>query len=151
MLLLPVVTILCSSDTNGPSVVASETWLLNDAGTQNYCDMTLSKHDDGSVSVSGEWHYEFFGYLIICSFMSGSAAIADSSVTISAAGIASYPPDSSGQADTSPFNLQMDGTFKAGKSRGEWEIHFSDTSWEGWVDPGSFTGTIQSGGGVTAQ
>ncbi|MBN2007930.1 hypothetical protein JW960_01145 [candidate division KSB1 bacterium] len=148
-LLLLIVT-HCSKDPTGPTTVASETWLLNDVGTQNYCDLSFSKYDNGSVSVSGKWYYYFFGYRITCSFLSGSATVVDSSVTITASGTASYPPDSSGDADTSAFTLQMNGSFKAGKSRGGWEIHFADTLWEGWVDPGDFSGTIQSGSGITS-
>lgn len=83
--------------------------------------------------------------------MSGSAVIADSTVAISATGTASYPPDSSGQAETSAFTLDMGGVFKYKKARGEWEIHFSDTLWEGWVEPGEFSGSLSSGSGVTLQ
>lgn len=150
LFIIVIISYRCSNDPAGPTATASETWLVNDVGTQNYCDLSFSKYDNGSVSVSGKWYYEFFGYRITCSFMSGSAVIVDSSVTISATGTASYPPDSSGLADTSPFTLQMDGSFKAGIARGEWEIHFADTLWEGWVDPGDFTGTIQSGSGITS-
>jgi hypothetical protein len=141
-------TLYCSNDPAGPSATASETWLINDVGTQNYCDLTFSKYDNGSVSVSGKWYYDFFGYRVTCSFMSGIASIADTSVSISASGTASYPPDSTGQAETSAFTMQMIGSFKAGKARGGWEIHFADTLWEGWIEPGDFTGTIQSGSGI---
>lgn len=148
--LLIGINIHCSRNSTDLSVVASETWLLNDIGTQNYCDLSFSEYDNGSVSVSGKWYYFFFGYRITCSFLSGSATVVDSSVMITASGTASYPPDSSGIADTSAFTLQMNGSFKAGKSRGGWEIHFADSLWEGWVDPGDFSGTIQSGSGITS-
>jgi hypothetical protein len=144
------VTLRCSSDPVGAAVVASEQWRIVDTDPQNYADLTLSKLDNGTVSVGGNWFYYFFGYLITCEFLHGSATIVDSSVSIAGSGNASYPPDSSGQTETSAFTLQMKGTFKAGKSNGDWEIHFADTLWEGWIAPGTFTGTLQSGSGVTA-
>jgi hypothetical protein len=140
----------CSSDPASSNVIASEQWRITDSDPQNYADLMLSKLDNGAVTASGKWIYEFFGYLITCTFMSGSATIVDSSVSIIASGNAAYPPDSSGQADSSAFTLQMNGSFKAGAAKGAWEIHFADTLWEGWIDPGTFTGTLQSGSGVTA-
>ena len=145
-----VIAFRCSDNPANATVVASEQWRISDSDPRNYADITLSKMDNGTVSASGKWMYEFFGYQITCMFMNGIAAIADTSVAISANGTASYPPDSSGQADTSAFTLQMNGKFKAGTAKGTWEIHFADTLWEGWIDPGTFTGTLQSGSGVTA-
>jgi hypothetical protein len=140
----------CSNNPVSSTVVASEAWRLNDVGTQNYADITLCKLSNGAFSAHGSWYYEFFGYEITCTISSGTATIVDTSVTINTQGTASYPPDSAGHVDSSPFNLQMAGIFKGGVSSGNWEIHFSDTTWEGWINPGRFNGRLQSGSGVTA-
>lgn len=150
MIIAAAFFIQCSKDpVSSYNVIASETWRINDAGTQNFADITLSKLSNDTYSAQGSWYYTFFGNLITCSFMGGTATIIDSTVNISASGTASYPTDSSGNADSSPFNLQMLGTFKSGTSEGTWEIHFSDTLWEGWINPGRFTGQRKSGSGVT--
>ena len=141
----------CGNNPTGLPVSASETWRIYDvASSQNYADITLSKLSDSSITVRGSWYYTFFGKIITCNIMSGTATIIDTLVTISSLGTASYPPDSSGHAVSSPFNLQMSGKFKSGISRGTWEINFNDTLWQGWINPGQFSGSLQSGNGVTA-
>ena len=139
------------SDNNpaAASVVASETWRINDVGTQNYADLTMSLLSDSSVVIRGKWYYDFYGNEITCTFMNGSAAVNDTTVSMTASGAAAYPPDSSGYVESSGFTLQMQGTFKDGTSRGTWDISFTKQEWQGWIDPGTFTGTLQSGGGVT--
>jgi hypothetical protein len=149
-IVVATIFVQCSKDpTSSYTVVNSEVWRLNDVGTQNYADITLSELSNGAYLAQGSWYYTFFGNKITCAIAGGSATIVDSAVNISASGTASYPPDSSGYFDSSPFNLQMTGIFKSGSSQGTWEIHFADTSWEGWIDPGHFSGTKQSGTGVT--
>jgi hypothetical protein len=147
----PVLFLFCGKDTpTGLPVVASETWHISyTGGPQNYAEISLSKHTDSSVTVQGTWHYNFYGY-IITGTMSGTATIIDSSVTINTWGTASYPPDSSGAVESSGFNLQMSGNFIDSTAQGTWEIHFDNTDWEGWIDPGTFTGQLQNGIGVTA-
>jgi len=148
----PVMFLFCGNDTpTGLPVVASETWLLEypGGGGQRNAEISLSKHTDSSVSVYGTWNYYFYGYLITGT-MSGTATIIDSSLTINTWGTASYPPDSSGDVESSGFNLQMSGNFIDSLAQGTWEIHFDDTLWEDWIDPGTFTGQLQNGNGVTA-
>ena len=43
------------------TVVASEAWRINDAGTQNYAEITLSKLSNGAYSAQGSWYYTFYG------------------------------------------------------------------------------------------
>jgi hypothetical protein len=147
-----VIFLFCGKDSpTGLPVVASETWLLvyPGGGGQRNAEICLSKHTDSSVSVNGTWNYGFYGYLITGT-MSGTAAIIDSSVTINTWGTASYPPDSSGEVESSGFNLQMSGNFIDSAAQGTWEIHFDNPDWEGWIDPGTFIGQLQNGIGVTA-
>jgi hypothetical protein len=148
-ILITALFIQCSKNPASASAVASEAWKISEDGTQNYANITLSKLSNGAFSTQGSWYYTFFGYKITCVITSGSATIKDSSVNIMASGIASYPPDSTGTIDSSSFNLQMLGIFKAGSSQGTWQITFTDTTWNGWIKPGQFTGQRQSGEGVT--
>lgn len=152
-ILLSLIAILihCGTNPSSTSAVASESWRLYDAASsQNYSDVTLSKLSNGTISVQGSWYYDFIGSMITCAIMTGSATIVDTSVTINTQGTASYPRDSAGNTDSSPFTMQMAGIFKGGVSSGTWEIHFSDTTWEGWINPGPFNGRLQSGSSVTA-
>jgi hypothetical protein len=141
----------CSNNNpTGPSAVASETWKLTDVATnQNLATLTLSKLSNGGVSGQGSFIYTFYGYAITCSSMSGAATMVDSSVSITLSGTAAYPPDSSGYVESSAFQLTMDGIYKSGACRGTWNIAFTKASWQGWINPGTFTGARQSGSGVT--
>ena len=141
----------CSKDNPaGPSAVASEKWKVTDVATnQNIATITLAKLSNGGASGQGSFIYQFYGETITCSFMSGAATIADSSVSVTLSGTAAYPPDSSGYVESSAFQLAMNGTFKNGACKGTWTITFTKTEWQGWVNPGRFTGTLQSGRGVT--
>lgn len=141
----------CSNNNStGPSAIASETWRVSDVATnQNLATLTLSKFSNGGVSGQGSFVYTFYGNTITCTSMSGAATMADSSLTITLSGSAAYPPDSSGYVESSAFQLTMDGIFKNGTCRGTWTITFTKPAWQGWVNPGRFTGTLQSGSGVT--
>jgi len=80
----------------------------------------------------------------------GAAAIIDTTVTINAQGTASHPSSQSGPGASSQFSLQLSGTFKDSIAQGLWNIQFTDTMWQGWINPGRFAGRLQSGSGVTA-
>jgi hypothetical protein len=149
---LPVLSILfgCGGDPTS-TVVTTETWKLSDAANaNNYANIAFEKYQDNSIGVKGVWYYGFFGSKITCKLTNGSATVDDTMVTITAQGTASYPEDSSGIADASACLLQMAGVFKAGVAKGTWSVRFSDSTWNDWVNPGNFTGQLQSGGGVTA-
>jgi hypothetical protein len=145
------ISFYCSNDNPaGPSAVASETWRVTDVATnQNLATVTLSRLSNGGTAGQGSFIYQFYGETITCSSMSGAATIADSSVSMTLSGTAAYPPDSSGFVESSAFQLAMNGTFKNGACKGTWTITFTKTEWQGWVNPGRFTGTLQSGRGVT--
>ena len=133
----------------GPSAVASETWKFVDVViSQNWATLTLSKLSNGGVSCQGSFTYSFYGNTITCASMSGTATIKDSSVSITMSGTAAYPPDSSGHVESSAFQLVLNGLFKNGISSGTWNITFTNSLWQGWVKPSSFTGALQSGSGV---
>jgi hypothetical protein len=129
---------------SGPSVTASETWRLLDVATNYHLDITLYKLSNGAVSASGSTQFNYFGDIISCAFSNGTAVIIDTSVTIEGRGIASY------MTKSSAFDLIVSGTFRDSAAHGTWRVTFTDTSWNGWVGPGSFTGQMQSGGGVTS-
>ena len=133
-----VVFFACSDDNPASaSVIATELWRLNDIGTPNFADLTFCKLSNTAVSVSGKWYYQFYGYQITCTFMSGSAIFSDS-MTINARGTAAYPPDSAGYVESSPFTLMMKGIFRDSTAIGRWEIHFDKAEWEGWINPNAF-------------
>lgn len=139
-------------DPTGPSadVVTSETWKINDTESpENYADVVLSKLSDSTVRVSGKFIYDFWGYEITCKFLSGTASISDSNVTINVTGTASYPPDSSGSIESSSFNLLLNGIFRNGTSNGSWNITFSNADWQGWEPSGQFTGRLLTGTDIT--
>ena len=133
------------------SVTASETWKLTDVATnQNWATVVLSKLTSGGVSAQGSFTYNFMGYTISCASMSGAAALAGDSAHITVSGTASYPPDTSGQVASSTFQLAINGLFKNSVSSGTWNIAFTDSSWQGWINPGRFTGALTAGSGVTS-
>jgi hypothetical protein len=130
-------------------VTSTEKWAIIEPGTQNTATLLLSKHQDNTVTADGEWIYYFYGYKITCTYMSGSAQVTDSTITVSARGTGAYPADSTGTSDKSAFLLNMYGKYSSQSMSGTWNITFDDTTWNGWVDSGSFTGTLDSGGNVT--
>jgi len=141
----------CDTDpASSPSVVNSETWVVADTDdSSSTADLVFDSLSNGTVSVGGKWVYSFYGNEVTCKFLSGSAAINGTSVSIQVTGTASYPPDSSGAIEASPFVLSMTGVFSSGTAQGTWTISFTKASWDGWVADGSFTGTCQKGSGVT--
>ena len=133
------------------SVIASETWKLTDVATnQNWATVVLAKLSSGGVSAQGSFTYDFMGFTISCASMAGAAALAGDSAHITVSGTASYPPDTSGYVESSTFQLDLNGIFKNGISSGTWDIAFTDSAWQGWIDPGRFTGTLTGGSGVTS-
>jgi hypothetical protein len=133
------------------SITASETWKLTDVVTnQNWTTVVIAKLSDGGVSAKGSFTYDFMGYAISCASMAGAATLAGDSAHITVAGTASYPPDTSGFVESSMFVLTLKGLFKNNVSSGTWNIAFTDSAWQGWIDPGRFTGSLIGGSGVTS-
>jgi hypothetical protein len=91
----------------------------------------------------------FLEETVTCTFLTGSATVNDTSVSINVKGTASYPPDSTGCVESSPFNLIMTGGFNNGKASGTWEISFTKEDWMDWAPDGAFTGSLQQGNGIT--
>jgi hypothetical protein len=153
IIVLTALFISCGNPQNVQSspITYSEKWSITEPGTQNTAILTLAKHQDGSITSDGKWTYNFYSSLITCTYMSGAAHVTDSTITVSARGVGSYPPDSSGKTEQSGFLLNILGKYAGRTSHGTWNIHFDDTSWNGWVDSGNFIGTLDSGGYVTKQ
>ncbi len=134
---------------NTSPITATEKWYFVVPQTESHADMTLNKHENDKISVSGNWKYDFYGNEITCNIMSGSAVKDTTHLVFNCSGTASYPPDSAGDIESSPFNLTMDGSFQNGHSSGNWQITFSDELWNEWAPEGVFTGQRETGSGVT--
>lgn len=130
-------------------VTATETWHLAVPQEVSSADIVLEKHEDNTITVSGDWTYEFFGNMITCTIMTGTVSRDTSRLIFNCSGTASYPPDSTGYKESSPFTLSLTGTFQSGSASGSWEIAFSDEVWNEWAPEGVFTGARESGSGVT--
>jgi hypothetical protein len=133
------------------SIIYSERWGLTEPGTQNTAELRLFKRQDSSVTSDGQWIYNFYGSKVTCIYMAGTAHVTDSTIAVSAGGVGSYPPDSSGAKEQSGFLLNIVGKFAAKKAHGTWNIHFDDSTWNGWIDSGNFIGVLDSGGNVSVQ
>jgi hypothetical protein len=143
--------IYCAKDpvSSSSPVEATEEWKISVPSTSNYADISLNKHRDGAISCAGNWYYDFYGNNITCKIMTGTVVKDTTYLTFSCSGTASYPPDSSGNAESSGFTLTMTGHFTNGHSSGNWGIMFVDEEWNEWAPEGSFTGQIADGNGIT--
>ncbi len=149
-LILLLVFAYCKKPTSSNSpITATEKWYFTVPQTESIADILLNKHEDETFSVSGNWKYDFYGNIITCQIMSGNAVHDTTHFTISCSGTASYPPDSTGYVESSPFNLLMSGEFYNGHSSGNWQITFSDGVWNEWAPEGAFIGQRETGSGVT--
>ena len=137
-----------ASDT-ASAVTATETWHLTVPLIESSADIILQRHENNTVSVSGNWTYEFFGNEITCTIMNGSVTADTTPWVFNCTGTASYPPDSTGNKESSPFTLSLEGLFQGGTASGTWEIAFTDEVWNEWAPEGAFTGVRESGSGVT--
>lgn len=139
-----------NAPTSSPTVVSTENWKLSDADDPtSKADFTLNSLSNGTVSVGGKWVYHWSYGTVTCTFLTGNATVKDTSVSINVKGTASYPPDSKGNVESSPFTLTMAGGFNKGKASGTWEISFTNEDWKDWGTDGAFTGTLQQGSGIT--
>ena len=144
-----VVAILlsCDSSTNPSSpVTATERWQLVQTGTTNTAVVHLYKHQNGALTSDGTWKYYIFGDTVICNFMSGSGSSDTSELSVSGSGTGYYK---SSPSDNSRFSMTIKGKCDSTKWNGSWTMTFADTSWAGYADSGSFSGTCDSGSGVT--
>ena len=133
---------------NSP-VTVTEEWQLSVPQTKSNADISLQKHENGDISVSGNWMYNFYGNEITCTIMSGTLTKNTTKLIFNCSGTASYPPDSTGYKESSPFTLTMEGIFQNGQASGIWEISFSDEEWNAWAPEGVFTGQRETGSGIT--
>lgn len=141
----------CAKDpvSSSSPIVETEEWKITVPSTSNYADISLNKHQNGAISCTGDWYYDFYGNDITCRIMTGTVGKDTTHLRFTCSGTASYPPDSSGYIESSGFTLTMAGHFTGGHSSGNWEIAFSDDEWNAWAPEGLFTGQIVSGDGVT--
>lgn len=151
VMLSAMLLISCEDDPTSSSsspVIKTENWkLTDDASVSNYANLNLYLHEDSSISCSGEWKYYYYYDTVTCSIMSGSVIDGDSTV-IMTNGLASYPPDSNGNTETSKFQMKMVGVFNNSISLGNWEISFSNDDWSAANQNGTFTGSLKDGEGV---
>lgn len=140
----------CDDSVSNSPVSATENWKLTVPDEESSANIELRKHEDGEISVRGDWTYEFYSYEITCTIMSGTVTKDSTKLKLNCSGKAAYPPDEkTGHIESSPFTLTLDGTFKNGKASGNWEISFSKEEWDGWVTDGTFNGSLTSGSDVT--
>ncbi len=142
--------VLCKNSATSYSPIAStETWRLAEPKTQNYAEVIINKHEDGSLSCTGVWFYTFWGNNVTCQIMNGSVKKNDFILTFDCSGTASYPPNKDGYEEKSDFVLIMTGQFSNGVSSGSWDIQFFKPSWNTFAPSGDFNGTKLDGTGVT--
>lgn len=142
----------CSEDpaSSGSPVVTTEQWQLTEPTNGGTALLTINEHENGKLSCTGTWTYEFYGNAITCQIMRGTVLRDSINYTFNCSGTASYPPDEDGNVESSPFTLDMMGTFSEASAQGSWEIVFSDEYWSGWEpEPGSFSGSLLEGSGIT--
>ncbi|HLV33397.1 MAG TPA: hypothetical protein VKY57_17650 [Chitinispirillaceae bacterium] len=146
-----LLTVACTDNqSSDSSVTATEKWELTIPETQNKADITLNLHENGKITCSGNWSYIFFGDTISCTIMSGTGQKDSSHLEFTCTGKASYPPNSSGYVESSPFTLNISGNFVNGDASGNWSIIFTNKDWQGWEpDPGKFSGSLLEGSSVT--
>ena len=138
-----------SETTSSSPVIATEAWHLAVPQEVSSADIILEKHENGDITVAGSWTYEFFGNGITCTIMNGTVTKDTSRLVFDCSGTASYPPDSTGNKESSPFTLSLVGNFLNGIASGNWEITFSDEEWDAWAPDGVFAGARESGSAVT--
>lgn len=149
-ILLLLGTFSCKNPVSSNSpVTVTEEWQLSVPQTKSNADISLQKHENGDISVSGNWMYNFYGNEITCTIMSGTLTKNTTKLIFNCSGTASYPPDSTGYKESSPFTLTMEGIFQNGQASGIWEISFSDEEWNAWAPEGVFTGQRETGSGIT--
>lgn len=143
-------TISCEEDiTQSSPVIETEKWHLIDEYS-NYVDLTISLHEDSSLSCFGKWKYYFWSDTIICTSMSGSSTKKGDSLFIVTNGKAAYPPDNAGVIESSRFSMSLDGVFNDSVSSGIFGISFANSDWKSsGFDDGEFTGSLESGEGIT--
>jgi hypothetical protein len=140
--LISALFLFCSNPIREDSspIVSSEQWHLVEPEYSDYADITISTHENGTSTCTGNWHYNFFSYAITCNIMNGTVTKDSTFYSFVCSGTAAYPPDSTGYVESSPFELKMKGNFINEKATGSWEISFSKKEWADWGIDGEFAG-----------
>lgn len=116
----------------------------SDQGTTN---TTLTKYEDGTITTTGQWTYNYNGATVTCQITEGYATVTGSIVTITGTGTATNPTVPAGY-QISPFTLSQTGTMSGGQGSGTFTITFQTTNWPPSIS-GDWTAQKQSGSGVT--
>jgi len=131
-----------------PTVVALEDWgTIADNDSTNLGHLTFKKYSDGSIAVSGIWNHMYQGSTLQSVISSGTATIADTIISITIQGTATYSGAPPGY-NNSAFTENMSGSAYNGKSSGTYTITYSASGWPSNAQ-GIFTATRISGSGIT--
>jgi hypothetical protein len=131
-----------------PTVVALEEWgTIADNDSTNLGQLTFKKYSDGSVAVSGMWNHVNQGATLQSVISSGTATIADTIISITIQGTATYSGAPPGY-NSSAYTESMSGSAYNGKSSGTYTITYSGYGWPSNVQ-GLFNATRISGTGIT--
>ena len=131
-----------------PSPEITEYWKLALDDGQGSSNLTLIKKQDGTSIADGNWTYNYLGSDVSGLYTEASVTIAESSILITASGIATNPSAPPGY-QTSPFTLTIIGTALDGKGSGTFTTAFQSVGWPDRIS-GSWEGKLRSGGGITA-
>lgn len=127
------------------AAVATEVWVGTNG--QGNTSTTLTKTANGTITITGQWTYNYQGTTVTCSILAGSATITGADVTISGTGTATNPAAPAGY-QTSPFTLSQTGSMSGGQGSGTFTITFQTSGWPAPIS-GNWTAQKQSGSGVT--
>jgi hypothetical protein len=126
-------------------VVGTEVWVgSNDQGNTN---TTLTKYENGTITTTGQWTYNYNGATVTCQITAGNTTVTGSNVTFTGTGTGTNPAAPAGY-QTSPFTLSLTGTMSGGQGSGSFTISFQATNWPTSIS-GTWTAQKQSGSGVT--
>ena len=151
VLLLALLTIAgCSGDGgNGAGqanpIIAAENWEATVDGGAGTGTWTFTMREDSTITVDGEWVYDFISDDIVCPFTDGPVTVTGPAISFEVDGIAAFvaTPEL-----TSPFMLEVEGTSDAGQAQGDYTISFTATGWPA-QQSGTWTAQRTDGGGIT--
>lgn len=108
-------------------IIKIEQWKLIETGTDNFADITINTHQNGSLSCEGVWYYNYTGFNITSKNLNGSVYKDSDYVSISCSGTAYCSEECA--SEKSLYTLSFTGHSKNEMFSGIWEISFREPYW----------------------
>lgn len=122
-------------------IIKTEQWKLVETDTDNFADITINTHQNGSLTCEGTWYYKFHELNISSKNLNGSVYKDSDYVSISCSGTAYCSEDC--ESEKSLYTLSFIGHSRNETFSGIWEISFREPYWaekaprrgafEGWL------------------